>query len=280
MVPVGLTAERPALSTSERDTDPLAVAFLTVPGPPPAYGLSRSRFEAFVAARAGRSLAGVHLDDLLLACACLEGLAPALRRFDEQYLSGIGRHLAGLGLSAAAEADVRQTLAEKLLVPRGTRPPRLADYHGRAPLGAWIAVVARRTAVSLLRGGRSGESLGQRLVETLAAPAGKDSMIDGPRQRRIVETALRTAIDSLGTRERLLLGLRFVKGLSNQAIGVMFRVDASTASRWISAARAAVLEAIERDLAVVCGRNPQLLRSLVGDVASQVDASLSRLLAG
>jgi RNA polymerase sigma-70 factor (ECF subfamily) len=76
----------------------------------------------------------------------------------------------------------------------------------------------------------------------------------------------------------VLLRLHLVNGLTVEAIGKMYGVSQPTASRWLAAARATLLDDIKATLAARLGASSEELASLAGLVASRLDLSLSALL--
>lgn len=238
------------------------------------------RVAASVAGVASDGLEGtvraLHLADLCLASACVDRSTPAIQTFHARYLTAAAT--GPLGLPATVEDEARQVLAERLLVSAGTAPPRLAAYAGRGPLGSWVAVAARRTALNLVR--RSSEvSLTERISDALARAPSDGDALERARARLLIEEGLRAAVASLDARERMLLGLSVVKGHSLPTIAAVYGVDGSTVSRWLARARARVLLRLRQHLQVRHALDPLELQSLAGLAASQVDASLSGLLA-
>src|SRR5204863_54439 len=60
--------------------------------------------------------------------------------------------LARIDANPAFVDEIRQRLRTKLFVPEAGETPKIADYTGRGPLGAWVRVAAMRTALNLRRG--------------------------------------------------------------------------------------------------------------------------------
>jgi RNA polymerase sigma-70 factor, ECF subfamily len=73
--------------------------------------------------------------------------------------------------------------------------------------------------------------------------------------------------------------LTLIAGLSLDRVGAMYRVNPSTVSRWLSAAREELLARMQRHLRETRNLDPAELESMVRLVRSQVDVSLSGLLA-
>ena len=88
--------------------------------------------------------------------------------------------LVWLGRSRLDELD---DIINDLLVPRDSRPPRLENFHGKAPLNSWLRTVVRRTWTDLASRGQEsrGEGRGTRR-------AGRDVLpipIPHPRSGRV-----------------------------------------------------------------------------------------------
>src|SRR5205085_10230752 len=98
------------------------------------------------------------------------------------------------------------------------------------------------------------------------------------RYRVDFEHALRKALQVLSERDRALLRLHLVSGVTVERIGKMYGVTQPTASRWLAQARASMLDEIKTTLGKRLGTSPDELASLAGLVASRLDMSLSQLL--
>ena len=92
------------------------------------------------------------------------------------------------------------------------------------------------------------------------------------------EDAVRDALAALPDRDRLLLRLTAVSGLSHEQIANIYKVNQSTVSRWIARARAEVLEATERNVCSKLGVKRDEFLSLAGLLVSRIDLSISRVL--
>ncbi|HEY4122759.1 MAG TPA: sigma-70 family RNA polymerase sigma factor, partial [Byssovorax sp.] len=190
---------------------------------------------------AGRDLPPrAHAGDLLLAVACAAGDAAAHAAFCEALDPVLVRALERVDPRPHFVADAAQTVRERLLVG-GDAGPRIVEYAGRAPLRAFLRAVAVRTAISLRRRRAEGEH------EELASHRHAAGLSQSPevqylkaRYKDEFERSLRAAMESLTPRERALLRLSLVEGLSIDVVGARYRVGRSTAARWIAAARAAL----------------------------------------
>jgi RNA polymerase sigma-70 factor (ECF subfamily) len=217
-------------------------------------------------------------EDLYLACACAAGDAAALQVFERQILGEVGRFVRRIDPSPELAEEVRQALRERLLVARPGELPRIADYSGRGPLGAWVRVAAVRLAIDLRR--KRGEAP---LPVDEAAPAGEldpEAALLRARHQDDYQAALREALATLSVRERNLVRMHFVDGMTVERIGVVYQVHKGTASRWIQAVRQKLLDETYRGLGARLRLSPSELVSLTAMMQSQLHVSLSGLLRG
>jgi RNA polymerase sigma-70 factor (ECF subfamily) len=230
-----------------------------------AWGLSRARFEASLresAAQAfkdrepdqeqlSRYLDALHVEDLALAVACADGLAPAWDHF-------LATHRASL-LRAADAIDPRggaRELADSLfadlfgLAERdGARQSLLRYFHGRSRLGTWLRAVLAQRFVDRLRASRRTEPLAD--DDSPAAPVAPARTVD-PRRTRYVEVlgvALTAAVAALPPRDRLRLTCYHADGQTLAAIGRMLKEHEATVSRHLTRTRREIREAVEARLA-------------------------------
>jgi RNA polymerase sigma-70 factor (ECF subfamily) len=219
----------------------------------------------------------LHANDLYLATACAAGDRAAIAILHGQLVPQVLPALRQLGADASAAADIVQQVLEQLLVGVEGRPPRIAGYGGRGDLVSWLRSVAVRTALKAMarqpRTAAWDDDLDDRLVAD-------DPALGHLKQRYASElnAALRGALAALSVRQRLLLRLHYLDGLTVDQLGRMFRVHRATAARWVVAARDALFEET-RLRAVGAGVADAELTSVVRLVQSQLHLSLSGLLA-
>jgi RNA polymerase sigma-70 factor (ECF subfamily) len=219
------------------------------------------------------------LTDLYLVAACLEGRPGAIVTLDRVFLARVDEHVRRIDSSHAFIDEVRQQLRERLLMARADGPARLADYAGRGPLSAWLRVAAVRIALNLV-----AERRPERQVELddalLAAPDGWDPELELVRSRYapMLRAAVKEAFAKLTNRQRNMLRLHLVGGLTTARIAAVYRVDASTITRWLQAVRAEVRSACQARLEAEAGIPADELASLAGLLLSQLDVSLAGLL--
>jgi RNA polymerase sigma-70 factor (ECF subfamily) len=230
-----------------------------------------------VAAAAG--LAALHTGDLFLACAAACGIPQAIAELDARYIRPLPFILGGTGALAGDADSVCSILRERLVVGEAGQPPRIASYGGRGPLAAWIAIAAQRTAISLdRREGALQRAHDRAMSEAIGTELDPELRHMKARYKGAVEGAFRDALGELGDRERAILRLGLVGGLSLDSIAASYNVNTSTVSRWLAKIRQGLLD---RTLALLRERlrlsDPEAV-SIARLVTSQIDVSVIRFL--
>src|SRR5262249_28465795 len=95
----------------------------------------------------------------------------------------------------------------------------------------------------------------------------------------LLSEAFAKTIASLPVKQRTVLRMYFVEGLTTDAIARIHRVDGSTVVRWIARARSTILEDACRLVTERLDIPPSELESLFEIVRSQIDMTLERVLA-
>jgi RNA polymerase sigma-70 factor (ECF subfamily) len=217
--------------------------------------------------------------DLYLACACAHGAPAALRAFERRFLQNFTAHVARVSTEPAFVDEVRQIVCEHLLVSAPGARPRIAEYAGRGALLKWVSISAIRIALRL-RASQSGDrpEPDDDALE-LAGPGDPDTEILRRRHGPDFKLALQEALGALSAEQRNLLRLHYVDGLSIDKIGALQGVHRATAARHLAGLRSAVLAGAKRRLAARLALDPQELLHLARLLESQLDLSLSRILA-
>jgi RNA polymerase sigma-70 factor (ECF subfamily) len=220
----------------------------------------------------------LHAADLYLACACAMGERQALLVFEQQILQKVPARLGQLAESTVDE--VLQVMRQRLLLGRGDTPPRIADYSGRGPLLAWVRII------------------GVRIVGELASQDGRQELFDEPPEtlarmlasedperellkedsRQVLASALRTALAAMPERERALLRLHHIHGLTMDRLATMYGEPRSSIARRVMQARERLLKLTRGELASRLKLEGAELESLLGLVSSRLDLSLNRLM--
>ena len=171
-------------------------------------------------------------------------------------------------------AEVEQQFVDALLVGSALSAPKIGSYAGKAPLDRWVGVAAQRAALMWLRSNRAEARAREGAAAEPAARGelGPESAYIKERYRTAFEDALKDALARVPDRERVLLRLHLVNGVTVDKIGKMFDVSQATASRWLAAARETVLDDVKATLGKQLGTTPEELASLAGLVASRLDS--------
>jgi RNA polymerase sigma-70 factor (ECF subfamily) len=245
-----------------------------------AFLASRMEAEANSERSLAAQLAALHTADLYLVCGCIQGDAHALRAFDTAFLREVPRFIGHLDRAPAFCDEVAQVLRAKLLVRDGEKPPGLDSFGGRGPLTSWLRAAAVRAALNLRRrkidqATDSAEEVSERILIP-----GQDPELDfiKARYRDEFKAALREAFSALSDEQRNVLHLHVVGGLSTPRIATLFKVNQSTVSRWIAAARESIFTQTRTLLGERLGLRTGEFESLVRLLRSQLDLSIGGLL--
>lgn len=221
-------------------------------------------------------LAGLHADDLYLACACAAGLPAALAEFDRRFLGAeLARALTRITSVPSVVEEVRQLLRVKLFVSDEGHA-KINDYSGRGPLGAWLRVAAVRTALNLVT--RQGpEGPGAEEEEPLLGVGDPETEYLKSQHRSEFEQAFRFALTTLSIEQRQLLRFHYVDDLTLAQIGRLRHVHESTISRRLLAARDQLLAETRKALSAELRLEQAEIDSLMGRVMSRAEVTLSTL---
>ena len=225
-----------------------------------------------------QGLAELYVEDLALGLACADNAPGALTHVERLCGPVIDAAVGRIDRSPELRDEVRQTLWQRLFVGTPEQSPRILSYAGRGPLAGWIAVAAQRIALDLRRA--ATRAAGSDPLADQLLPSKEHPEVDYLRNRykSEFEDAVRDALEALPDRDRLLLRLTTVSGLSHEQIANIYKVNQSTVSRWIARARADVLEATERNVCRKLGVKRDEFMSLAGLLVSRIDLSISRVL--
>ena len=220
------------------------------------------------------SAAGV--SELYLALACARGDAAAISAFDRAYLDVVPVALASMKLPAATVEDVRATVRDKLLIAE-SGPPRIVDYAGRGRLRGLIQVTATRTAIDRIR-------LEDREAELpadhqLAGAGDVELSLIKAQYREAFVAGFTAAVAKLERRDRNLLRLHLLGGVTLEQLAQMYGVHRATVVRWLGAARSALFDATRAHVASTIGAPADELDQMFDLVRSRVELSVERLLA-
>jgi RNA polymerase sigma-70 factor len=223
--------------------------------------LARSARKRLGARVDAREFAGyvstLHLEDLALACACLEGSEAAWEEFAANY-RGYLRAASAAILRCAASDPSAIELADSLLTDLyGLSGQSSANrslfryFHGRSSLKTWLRAVLAQRHVDRIRAGKrfapldeqpsDGEPRRQREPVTVEPPA-------DPRREHYLQLfreALRSALASLDARDRTRLQLYYAEDRTLAEIGRAIGEHESSVSRHLERVRKELRATVE-----------------------------------
>lgn len=245
----------------------------------PDISVDADAFVKDLAAKAeGAGTSELHASDVYLALGCLQGDRAALMHFEARLIPEAGRALLRLRLGSAEVDETLQRVREKLLV-RTAEAPLIASYSGRGALGAWVRAVAVREALDEKRKvARRGTTVSETGLAEMAAR-------DEPELLRMKElyaepfkAAFRDALGGLAARDRNVLRMIYVDGLTAEQVGLAFGVHRVSVARWIGGIRTSLFERTRETLSERLKLTHTELGSLTRLCLSQLDVSIERLL--
>jgi RNA polymerase sigma-70 factor (ECF subfamily) len=225
------------------------------------------------------ALASVHIEDLALAYACGRRDARAIAIVESTFLPKVARYIAHTGASDAMVSEAEQLLRVRLFVGQGGSAPEIMSYTGRGALGAWLRVVAVRIVRGLQRTQRrfAAWTPGEAAAAD-KAPADPERQYIKKRYARAIDAVLARVLENLPAKERSILSLHFLDGLSTDAIGKLFHVDGSTIRRHVAKIRQGIMTQARRELAKELRLQRSELESVLRLARSQLEVSVSRAL--
>ncbi|HEX4404102.1 MAG TPA: sigma factor-like helix-turn-helix DNA-binding protein [Polyangia bacterium] len=215
--------------------------------------------------------------DFYLACAAARGNAAAIGAIECEYLTRAANRLRHRGASTDDVDEALQVTRERLFVGPN---PKISAYTGATPLAQWVQLVALRAAIDLRR------SRGARPEQPNAVPNVEGAVSPGPdpaatllkRTYRVeFERALQTEIRALEPRDRTILRLYLLEGVSVEKIATMRDVHRVTVARWLWRASEQMLTGVRRYFRDHHGLVPKECDSLVNLVRSQLTLDWSHI---
>ncbi|HEU0032048.1 MAG TPA: sigma-70 family RNA polymerase sigma factor [Kofleriaceae bacterium] len=225
------------------------------------------------------ALGALAVEDLYLARACIGGAREALAAFAASCDGAIAGALRQMNLPADSVDEVVHDVRSKVLVA-ADGPPKIATYSGRARLASWLRTIATRMALDRIRDRKEAPTDDLDALERI--PAASDSPeLAHFRAMYSAEfkAAFEEALSTLDVRERNLLRHHFVDNLTLDEIGALYGVHKTTAFRWVEAARTALSKRTRTGFQKRVRLVTDELDSVLRLVQSQIDLSLSRVLA-
>jgi len=242
----------------------------------PRASLAETDFSAWIRTRnIGAGELGACGVDLYLAAACALGNAGAVETFEKAFVQTVRPTLGRVALDAHTVDELRQTLRVRLL----TGPnPRIGQYGGFGPLGAWVRVAAARVALELKEAERRDRGDSE-VVDKLVSSGGDAELLVAKLQHKdALSAALEEAFTGLAAREKTLLRMHFLEQMTIDEMGVVFRVHRATVARWLVGIRHRILRQLCTKMSMDLETSASEINSLIRMVRSDIELSVRRLL--
>jgi len=191
----------------------------------------------------------LHLEDLVLATACVAGHEAAWEHFVAVHRPALYRAADAIDRTGRARelADALYADLFGLKTRDGRRQSLLRYFHGRSSLITWLRAVLAQRHVDGLRETKRLTDLPESTEP--ADPAGDPNRrADHARATAAVRAALMAAVAALEPRDRLRLSLYYVRNLTLAAIGRLTHEHEATVSRQLARTRRDLRTLMERDL--------------------------------
>jgi RNA polymerase sigma-70 factor (ECF subfamily) len=206
--------------------------------------------------------------------------ARALAAFERHFISRVGAFLAREDALPSFTDEVKQTLRARLLVAEGALLPRLGQYGGRGPLGAWLWMITTRIALDLRRAQRGGEVTSDALALLADRTVTPDPELAYLKTHygAAFRAVFREVLAALPKRDGTLLRLHYLEGMTTEQLGAFYGVSRWTAARRIERLCRSVLKEARRTLAARLDLPTSQLDSVLQLVKSELQLSLADVL--
>ncbi|MBL8953650.1 MAG: transcriptional regulator [Myxococcaceae bacterium] len=223
------------------------------------------------------ALAALSGEGLYIAAACAAQLPGASTRFEAQLFPQLARTLKKMDAGSTFVDEVLQHLRVRLFA--SPEKSLLLTYSGRGALGAWLKVVAVRDAQRIRRksAGTGDDAPDDGLARLPSPAADPELMFLKLKHRQDFKAAFAEAMATLDQRQRNVLQMSLVQGLSIDEVGRVYAVHRATAARWVSSAREQLVKETRQRLASRLKLEGNELDSLMGAVRSNLSVSLGAL---
>ena len=202
---------------------------------------------------ADRYLAGLHLEDLALAVACIDGHEAAWEHFIAEHKSVLSR--AAMAIDPAGGSELADSLYADLFGLQqkgGERQSLFRYFHGRSRLATWLRAILAQRHIDRVRATKRLEPLPEEDRSTTPALVANDrsAVPEGDRLRFLnaMRDALASAIGELAAKDRLRLSSYYARDMTLAAIGRMLGEHEATVSRHLTRTRREIRTAAEARL--------------------------------
>jgi RNA polymerase sigma factor (sigma-70 family) len=203
---------------------------------------------------ADRYLAGLHLEDLALAVACIDGHDAAWEHFIAEHKSLLTR--AAMAIDPAGGSDLADSLYGELFGLQqkdGERQSLFRYFHGRSRIATWLRAILTQRHIDRVRATKRLDPLPDDEDRSSAPPLAAKERSGPPDGERLMffnamRDALAWAIGELAAKDRLRLSSYYARDMTLAAIGRMLGEHEATVSRHLTRTRREIRTAAEARL--------------------------------
>lgn len=177
-----------------------------------------------------------------LVAACAAGDREAWREFVDRFgplLVALVRRMLARRTGRAPDADVDEIVADVFLALLRRERVLLHRYNPRYRVSTYLGVIARTEVLRHLRRSNRlphGLEDGGRVPERAGAPGASGTL--EAEEREAALRSLRTALQALSERDRLLLTMRYLDGLDYRSIGATLDLNPESIGQFLHRAKA------------------------------------------
>ena len=229
---------------------------------------------------AGKFVAGLHADDLYLACACAHNSPSAWSRLAAVY-DGLIDKVSHTTCSTHQEArDLASTVLAHLFFRDREGQSRIASYEGRSSLGTWISTIVRHRAINQrqLKSSEAEPLDSVRLSPNPNAVSALEAVLFQSKYGEAITDSLKWAARQLSERERFVLALRFEDEMRAAEIAKMLHVHPAQITRTVKQAEVKFHEAVLARLASHHRLAEPAIEECVVQILVQGEVSIGALL--
>jgi len=216
--------------------------------------------------------------ELWLCAGLSANVRGAAEAFEARYFTPLPSALGRLRLAPSELDELLQIVRLKLLVREGLKGAVIEQYAGKGRLAGFVKVTATREAISRFRKQRATEAFDEEAIFLPATNTDPGLSAVKHEARAAFRESLVCALAALEPRDRNLLRLHLLGGVTLERLATMHGKDRATIVRWLRDARERVLDGTKRELGQRLRARADEVDSLLGLATSNLDLTLERLL--
>lgn len=241
-------------------------------------GVTRRDFDAFLRTKPAGTDPPQYLSDLYLAYAASRGDAAAITSFMTSYAGVLESVRSRFGARAPTRAELQVEIQNHLFVPRENGDLRILGYSAQSELQSWLRVVVTRFLLNRLESQKAEETFDDQLLEGLELGVrSPEYQLQREESRMLFRAAFANAVGTLAARDRQLLRLSFVEGLSIDDIGALYGMHRATAFRHVQKASEQLALSLQKQLRTHLKLSATEYDRWCASIRGSVDLSLGRI---